>query len=63
MKALVDQAMKDGAVGMSTGLIYQPGTFAKTDELIEMAKVASAYGGIYTSHMRYEGSRIKQSAR
>ncbi len=61
MKALVDQAMKDGAVGLSTGLIYQPGVFAKTDEIIELAKVASAYGGIYTSHMRNEGSRITQS--
>lgn len=61
MKGLVDQAMKDGAVGLSTGLIYQPGTFAKTDELIELAKVASAYGGIYTSHMRHEDKRINES--
>jgi N-acyl-D-amino-acid deacylase len=61
MKTLVDQAMKDGAVGLSTGLIYQPGTFAKTDEIIALAKIASAYGGIYTSHMRDEGNRITQS--
>jgi len=61
MKGLVDQAMKDGAVGLSTGLIYQPGVFAKTEEIIELAKVASAYGGIYTSHMRNEGNRITQS--
>lgn len=61
MKAMVDKAMKDGAVGMSTGLIYQPGTFAKTDEIIEVAKVASSYGGIYTSHMRDEGNHIVDS--
>lgn len=58
MKGLVDQAMKDGAVGLSTGLIYVPGSFAKTDELIAMAKVAAAHDGIYVSHMRYETVRI-----
>jgi N-acyl-D-amino-acid deacylase len=58
MKALVEQAMKDGAVGLSTGLIYLPGTFAKTEEIIELAKVASAYDGIYASHMRSEGEEI-----
>ena len=58
MKSLVDQAMKDGAVGLSTGLIYLPGVFAKTDEIVELAKVAAAYDGIYTSHMRYEDTQI-----
>jgi N-acyl-D-amino-acid deacylase len=58
MKVLVEQAMKDGAVGFSTGLIYLPGTFAKTEEIIELAKVASAYDGIYVSHMRDEGLEI-----
>ena len=58
MRALVDQAMKDGAVGLSTGLIYLPGVFAKTDEIVELAKVAAAYDGIYTSHMRYEDTEI-----
>lgn len=58
MRGLVDQAMKDGAVGLSTGLIYLPGTFAKTDEIVALAKVASAHGGIYASHMRNEGSGI-----
>src|ERR1035437_8743254 len=58
MKALVEQAMKDGAVGLSTGLIYQPGVFAKTDEIVELAKVAAAYDGIYTSHMRHEDNQI-----
>jgi N-acyl-D-amino-acid deacylase len=58
MKGLVDQAMKDGAVGLSTGLIYVPGSFAKTDELIALAKVAAEHDGIYVSHMRYETVRI-----
>src|SRR4051812_35143586 len=52
MKALVEQGMRDGAVGLSTGLIYLPGTFATTDEIIELAKVAASHGGIYASHMR-----------
>ncbi len=58
MRALVDKAMKDGAVGMSTGLIYLPGNFTKTDELIELAKVVSKHGGIYASHMRSEAGEI-----
>jgi N-acyl-D-amino-acid deacylase len=61
MKALVEQAMKDGAVGLSTGLIYLPGTFAKTEEIIELAKVASEYDGLYASHMRDEGRGIFKS--
>lgn len=56
MKGLVAQAMKDGAFGLSTALIYPPGHFAKTEELIEMAKVAGQYGGIYATHMRSEGA-------
>ncbi len=58
MKAHVEQAMKDGAVGLSTGLIYLPGTFSKTEEIIELAKVASRYGGVYASHMRNEARGI-----
>jgi N-acyl-D-amino-acid deacylase len=58
MKGMVEQGMKDGAVGLSTGLIYLPGTFAKTEEIIELAKVASRYDGIYASHMRDEGREI-----
>ena len=46
------------AVGLSTGLIYLPGTFAKTEEIIELAKVASQYDGVYASHMRSEGEEI-----
>jgi N-acyl-D-amino-acid deacylase len=58
MKALVAKAMEDGAVGLSTGLIYVPGSFAKTDEIVALAQVASAHGGIYVSHMRHENVRI-----
>ena len=61
MRKLVERAMKDGAVGLSTGLIYLPGVFAKTDEIVELAKVAAAYDGIYTSHMRHEDSRIYEA--
>ena len=55
MKALVAEAMRQGAMGLSTALIYPPGHYAKTEELIELAKVAAQYGGIYASHMRSEG--------
>ncbi len=58
MKGLVEQAMKDGAVGLSTGLIYQPGVFARTDEIVELAKVVAPYDGIYASHMRDEDNQI-----
>lgn len=58
MDALVEQAMRDGAVGFSTGLIYLPGTFAKTEEVVELAKAASKYGGIYASHIRNEGNEV-----
>lgn len=58
MREIVDLAMKDGAVGLSTGLIYVPGSFAKTEEIIEMAKVAAAHDGIYVSHMRSETVKI-----
>lgn len=58
MKSLVDRAMQDGAVGLSTGLIYLPGVFATTDEIVELAKAVTPYGGIYASHMRHEDTRI-----
>ena len=54
MEALVEKAMKEGAVGLSTGLIYIPGTFAKTSEVVGLAKAASKYGGLYASHIRNE---------
>ncbi len=56
MKALVEQAMKDGAMGISSALIYPPNIYAKTEELIALAKVASKYGGLYATHMRSEGA-------
>jgi N-acyl-D-amino-acid deacylase len=58
MRELVDTAMKEGAVGLSTGLIYLPGVFSTTDEIVELAKVAAKYDGIYASHMRYEDTQI-----
>jgi dihydroorotase/N-acyl-D-amino-acid deacylase len=61
MKELVEQAMKDGAFGISTGLIYPPGTFADTEEIIELAKVVARYGGIYITHMRDEASKVLNS--
>jgi N-acyl-D-amino-acid deacylase len=61
MRELVDQAMRDGAVGFSTGLEYIPGTYAKTDEIVELAKVSAKYGGVYASHMRNEDIDIEKS--
>ncbi len=58
MEQTVEQAMKDGALGLSTGLIYLPGTFAKTVEVVGLAKVAARYGGIYASHIRDEGTEV-----
>jgi hypothetical protein len=52
MKGLVDQAMRDGAWGMSTGLIYAPGSYAQTEEIVALAKVVAAHGGIYATHIR-----------
>lgn len=56
MKSLVEQAMKDGALGVSSALIYPPNIFAQTEELIALAQVASKYGGLYATHMRSEGA-------
>ena len=61
MKALVDQAMRDGAVGVSTSLQYAPAPYAKTEELIALAREASKYGGIYATHMRSEGDAVLES--
>ena len=58
MKNLVEKAMRDGAVGFSTGLIYIPGTYAKTDEVVSLAKVAAKYHGVYTSHIRSESQQV-----
>jgi N-acyl-D-amino-acid deacylase len=61
MKAMVAAAMDDGAYGMSTGLVYFPGMFAKTDEIIELAKVVAARGGIYATHVRDDGARWEEA--
>src|SRR3989441_3630650 len=61
MKALVADAMKDGALGVSTSLQYVPARFAKTDEIVELAKVAHQYGGIYITHQRSEANAIDES--
>jgi len=58
MKALVQQAMEEGAMGTTTALIYAPDNYATTEELIELSKVAAPYGGMYISHMRSEGNNI-----
>ncbi|MFI5124721.1 MAG: amidohydrolase family protein [Chitinophagales bacterium] len=61
MKWLVDQAMQEGAMGVSTSLIYPPGFFAKTVELIALCKEASRYHGMYISHMRSEGNKLLEA--
>lgn len=61
MESLIEKAMKEGAVGMSTGLIYVPGTYAKTPEVVGLAKVASAYNGVYASHIRDEGDQVNEA--
>jgi N-acyl-D-amino-acid deacylase len=58
MRELVDEGMRAGAIGLSSGLVYLPGSNAATPELIELAKVAAKYGGIYTSHIRDEGAGL-----
>ena len=58
MEALVDDAMKEGAVGLSTGLIYIPGAYAGTEEVLRLAKIAARHGGVYASHMRNESDSI-----
>ncbi|MEO5589419.1 MAG: D-aminoacylase, partial [Gemmatimonadaceae bacterium] len=61
MQALVRQAMEEGALGVGSSLIYAPAFYAKTDELIGLAKAAAPYGGSYISHMRSEGARLLES--
>jgi len=63
MKELVDQSMRDGAIGMASGLIYAPNMFAKTGELIGLAGEAAKYGGIYTTHIRGEGTNSVEAIR
>lgn len=58
MKSIVETAMKGGALGISTALIYPPASYSKTEQLVELAKVAGRYGGVYTSHIRGEGAEL-----
>src|SRR5438477_679888 len=62
MKRLVRQAMEEGALGVGSSLIYAPAFYAKTDELVALAKAASEYDGIYISHIRSEGTRLLEAA-
>ena len=63
MQTLVEQGMKDGAFGMTTGLFYVPGTFTPTGEIVELARVAGRFGGIHTSHQRDDASRVVDSVK
>lgn len=58
MQDIVEQAMRDGAVGFSTGLIYTPGTYSKTPEVVALAQAAAKYKGVYTSHIRNESNKV-----
>ncbi|HEY6951763.1 MAG TPA: D-aminoacylase [Bacteroidota bacterium] len=61
MRALVRQAMEEGAMGVGSALIYVPAFYAKTDELVELSKIAAAYDGMYISHVRSEGNQLLQA--
>lgn len=61
MEELVEQAMRDGAVGLSTGLIYVPGTYSKSEEVINLAKAAAKHNGVYASHIRDEGDKVTEA--
>src|SRR5919106_652302 len=58
MKALMRESMQQGAFGLSTGLVYVPGTYAQTDEIIDIARVAARHGGLYATHMRNEAEQL-----
>lgn len=63
MEALVETAMREGAVGFSTGLIYIPGTYSNTAEVVALGKAAGRHGGVYASHMRDEGEKVLDAIR
>lgn len=63
MRALVDAAMRQGAMGLSNGLAYAPASFASTDEILQLARVAAAHGGGYASHIRSEGDRLVEAVK
>lgn len=61
MKAIVAEAIEDGAYGLSTGLVYFPGTYAETDEIIELCKIVAKYDGLYATHVRNDGAKWEQA--
>lgn len=61
MKQMIQTAMEQGALGLSTGLLYLPGMFAKTEDIVELAKTIAPYNGVYTSHIRYQDHRVFKS--
>lgn len=61
MRDIVDTAMRDGAVGISTGLIYVPNTYSKTEEIVELARVVATHKGLYATHMRNEGTKVVEA--
>lgn len=61
MEAIIQKAMQEGAVGFSTGLIYIPGTYSKTEEVLQLAKAAAVYNGVYASHIRNEGDKVTEA--
>lgn len=61
MRTLMRKAMDDGAVGLSTGLIYLPGMYSKTEEIVDLARIAADRGGVYATHMRNEGMRVTEA--
>ena len=61
MEAIVDQAMREGAIGLSTSLVYVPAVFSETEEIVRLAKVAARHGGVYFSHIRNESDRILEA--
>lgn len=61
MDSLMQDAMDDGAVGLSTGLIYLPGMYAKTEEIVSLARIAGQKGGVYATHMRNEGGKVTEA--
>jgi len=63
MKELIEETMKSGVFGLSTGLIYPPGCYTKTDEIVELCKIVARYGGIYASHIRGEGETLIDAVR
>ena len=63
MRAIMDTAMRNGAMGMTTALIYPPSSYTTTDELVEVGRTAAQYGGIYASHIRGEGKEVVQAVR